>query len=83
MKLTKILNAHHSRLRTGQQKRYAGLKLENGENQLVFKGLETVRSDWTPLAKEFQTILYKMVFNGEDVSEYINEMVQKTKPTNG
>lgn len=63
----------------GSKKRYAGLKLENGENQLVFKGLETVRSDWTPLAKEFQTILYKMVFNGEDVSEYINEMVQKTK----
>lgn len=63
----------------GSKKRYAGLKLENGEHHLIFKGLETVRSDWTPLAKEFQTTLYEMVFNGDDVNDYIKDMVEKTK----
>ncbi len=40
----------------GARKRYAGL-LENGE--IEYKGLETVRSDWTDLAKEFQKELFK------------------------
>lgn len=29
---------------------------------MIFKGLETVRTDWTPLAQEFQQTLYKMIF---------------------
>ena len=63
----------------GSKKRYAGLKVQNDESILIFKGLETVRSDWTTLAKEFQTRLYEMVFNGEEVREYINEMVELTR----
>ena len=42
----------------GSKKRYAGLCGE----RLVFKGLETVRSDWTPLAQQFQQALYRRVF---------------------
>uniref|UniRef100_UPI0025FB0DBE DNA polymerase II n=1 Tax=uncultured Microbulbifer sp. TaxID=348147 RepID=UPI0025FB0DBE len=63
----------------GSKKRYAGLVVNGGEEKLVFKGLETVRSDWTALAKQFQTQLYGMVFHGENPSDYIREMVQKTR----
>ncbi|WP_193161662.1 DNA polymerase II [Microbulbifer hainanensis] len=63
----------------GSKKRYAGLVVKAGEEKLVFKGLETVRSDWTALAKQFQTQLYAMVFQGEDPSDYIRETVEKTR----
>ncbi|AOS97842.1 DNA polymerase II [Microbulbifer aggregans] len=63
----------------GSKKRYAGLVVNGDEEKLVFKGLETVRSDWTALAKQFQTQLYGMVFHGEDPSEYIRETVEKTR----
>ncbi|XOV80264.1 MAG: DNA polymerase II [Aestuariibacter sp.] len=64
----------------GSKKRYAGIKQDkNGTHeQLIFKGMETVRSDWTPLAKEFQTELYRRVFAGEDVAEFVLQQVQCT-----
>ncbi|GAA5523517.1 DNA polymerase II [Microbulbifer aestuariivivens] len=63
----------------GSKKRYAGLVVNGDDEKLVFKGLETVRSDWTALAREFQRQLYGMVFKGVDPSEYIRETVQKTR----
>ncbi len=63
----------------GSKKRYAGLVVNGGDEKLVFKGLETVRSDWTELAKQFQTKLYAMVFHGEEPSDYIRETVEKTR----
>lgn len=57
---------------TGSKKRYAGM-LASGE--LVFKGLESVRSDWSPLAREFQKELYRRVFVGEPFADYIRGMV--------
>jgi DNA polymerase-2 len=40
---------------TGSKKRYAGtVRNQRDEFDLVFKGLESVRSDWTPLAQRFQ-----------------------------
>jgi DNA polymerase-2 len=48
---------------TGSKKRYAGIIAS--DNQLVFKGLEAVRSDWTKLARRFQKELYRRVFYGE------------------
>ena len=63
----------------GSKKRYAGLKSVNDTTELVFKGLETVRSDWTELAKDFQKTLYQMVFDGEDVAAYIQDMIDKTR----
>ena len=60
---------------TGSKKRYAGLKLNNQGSELVFKGLETVRSDWTELAKDFQQVLYALVFEEKPVAEYIRDYV--------
>ncbi|MBO1519048.1 DNA polymerase II [Oceanisphaera pacifica] len=62
----------------GSKKRYAGLSLTKGEQQLVFKGLETVRSDWTPLAKQFQTQLYRLVFDDLDPSALIRDTLAQT-----
>lgn len=63
----------------GSKKRYAGIKTSSSGNELVFKGLETVRSDWTQLAKEFQTELYRRVFEKQDVEDYIRDIVHLTK----
>ena len=57
----------------GSKKRYAGL-LSNGE--VMFKGLETVRSDWSPLARSFQQVLYRRVFEGQAYAEYIKGLVK-------
>lgn len=63
----------------GSKKRYAGAILRDGKMDLVFKGLESVRSDWTPLAREFQRELYQRVFEQRDVQTYLRELVQKTQ----
>jgi len=56
----------------GSKKRYAGLISDgNGGTQIVFKGLEAVRTDWTLLAREFQRKLYTKVFNDEPVADLI------------
>lgn len=60
----------------GSKKRYAGLVRDAaGEERMVFKGLETVRSDWTELAKEFQQELYRRVFTGEPWRDYVRDFV--------
>jgi DNA polymerase II len=62
---------------TGSKKRYAGLiKNNRGESELVFKGLEAVRSDWTPLARQFQTELYRRIFLQEPYQDWLREQVQ-------
>jgi len=63
----------------GSKKRYAGMKLEETgsgfRETLQFKGLETVRSDWTDLAKEIQTELYHRVFHQQEFNQYLQETV--------
>ena len=57
---------------TGSKKRYAGLvRTRDGGQDLVFKGLESVRTDWTPLARAFQRELYRRVFTGEPFEAYV------------
>ena len=63
----------------GSKKRYAGLKTSKDGEELIFKGLETVRSDWTQLAKGFQLNLYQMVFAKQNVKEYLLQIVQDTR----
>jgi DNA polymerase-2 len=58
----------------GSKKRYAGLV---GSDKLVFKGLESVRSDWSPLARDFQRVLYEKIFHEQPVEAYIKKTVQK------
>jgi DNA polymerase-2 len=63
----------------GSKKRYAGLIKKGDEEKLVFKGLETVRTDWTELAKEFQTELYQCVFHDKDPTQYVQQIVDQTQ----
>ncbi len=57
---------------TGTKKRYAGLvRTRDGGYDVVFKGLESVRTDWTPLARRFQRELYRRVFLGEPFEDYV------------
>ena len=56
----------------GSKKRYAGLS----KDTMIFKGLETIRSDWTPLAQIFQKELYSRIFHRLPYREFIREYVQ-------
>jgi DNA polymerase-2 len=61
----------------GAMKRYAGITVKNGREKLEFVGMEYVRSDWTPLAKEFQFDLYWKVLHGEDVKPWLNNLIKR------
>ncbi len=62
----------------GSKKRYAGsIVNSHGVNTLIFKGLESVRSDWTPLAREFQQELFQLVFDSKPFEETIRNTVKK------
>jgi len=63
----------------GAKKRYAGLLIKDEKEKIEFVGMEFVRSDWTKLAKEFQIELYEKVFKGEEVEEWIREVIQDLK----
>jgi len=67
----------------GTKKRYVGQVVDDeGKSHLIFKGLETVRSDWTELAKSFQKSLYQLVFANADladISTYILSLVEEVK----
>jgi DNA polymerase-2 len=58
----------------GSKKRYAGLLRLPGGDQVEFKGLEAVRTDWTPLARRFQRELYRRIFVGEPYADYVREL---------
>lgn len=62
----------------GSKKRYAGLVVEDPAQEkyhMLFKGLESVRSDWSPLAREFQRILYERIFFDQAYEDYIKQTV--------
>jgi DNA polymerase II len=60
----------------GSKKRYAGLvQDQQGNRRIIYKGLETVRTDWTELAREFQQALYQLIFDGADAADYIRETI--------
>ncbi|MEJ6473544.1 DNA polymerase II [Pseudoalteromonas piscicida] len=50
----------------GSKKRYVGQVVVQGEPKLVFKGMETVRSDWTEIAKEYQQAVIRALFDAGD-----------------
>ena len=60
----------------GSKKRYAGVVLNKGKQELVFKGLENVRTDWTKAAREFQSELYRRIFFDQPYHDYIKSIVQ-------
>jgi len=63
----------------GSKKRYAGLVTRaNGEDEMVYKGLEVVRTDWSPLAQTFQRELYLRIFNSRPFEDYVRDYVRRT-----
>ena len=63
----------------GSKKRYAGVISKSGEPELVFKGLENVRTDWTLLARNFQMELYRRVFFEEPYVAYVREITEQLR----
>ncbi|AYY81869.1 DNA polymerase II [Proteus vulgaris] len=61
-------------METGSKKRYAGLS----NDKMIFKGLETVRTDWTPLAQKFQQELYTRIFHQQPYQQFIRDYVADT-----
>lgn len=59
---------------TGSKKRYAGMIQEGDAQRMVFKGLETVRTDWTPLAQQFQQELYLRIFRNQPYQDYVRRL---------
>ncbi|KAI3589349.1 DNA polymerase II [Cupriavidus sp. U2] len=63
----------------GSKKRYAGQVVRaDGRPEMVYKGLETVRTDWSPLARQFQQTLYEKIFNREPYQDYVRDTVRRT-----
>ncbi len=63
----------------GSKKHYCGSIVDKNGMQLLFKGMESVRSDWTELAKEFQHELYIRFFSGRPLDDFILETVKKVR----
>ncbi|MFK7730081.1 MAG: DNA polymerase II [Pseudomonadales bacterium] len=61
----------------GSKKRYAGM-IRNRQDtlELQIKGLEAARTDWTPLAREFQRELYWLIFNDKEYKSLVEKTAQ-------
>ncbi len=63
----------------GSKKRYAGLVTRaDGTQEMVYKGLEAVRTDWSPLAQQFQQELYQRIFHRQPYQDYVRDYVRRT-----
>ena len=61
----------------GSKKRYAGLSVDaDGQEEMVYRGLEMARSDWTPLARQFQEGLLSRIFHDEPYREFVADYAQ-------
>ncbi|BCE00685.1 DNA polymerase II [Marinicellulosiphila megalodicopiae] len=65
----------------GSKKRYAGLKHgEHTADDIIFKGLEAVRSDWTEVAQKMQRQLFFLVFTDQDkIQELLQTLIIQLK----
>ncbi len=63
----------------GSKKRYCGTIQTPLGLKLMFKGLESARSDWTEIAKEFQSELYMRIFLGQAYEAYIAQILAGIK----
>ncbi|MDP4916611.1 MAG: DNA polymerase II, partial [Haliea sp.] len=59
----------------GSKKRYAGLVGSGTAEHVVFKGLESVRTDWTRLARDCQQQLYRRIFLDQPWESYLKLLV--------
>ncbi len=63
----------------GAKKRYCGLLMKGDKETLHFTGMESVRSDWTPLAKAFQNELYGRIFRNEPYETWMKQFVERVQ----
>ncbi len=63
----------------GAKKRYAGLILKNGKEEMKFTGLEFIRTDWTELAKKYQHELLDRIFHDKEIINFTKKFVENTK----
>jgi DNA polymerase-2 len=62
----------------GSKKRYAGaVRRADGSIGVVVRGLEAVRTDWTPLARRVQLELLRRVFSDEPFEAWLVETVRE------
>jgi len=63
----------------GAKKRYIGILKPNDivEKNLIMTGVESVRSDWSLLSKDFQKKLCILILKGEPYKDFILETIQK------
>ena len=62
----------------GSKKRYAGaVRRSDGSIGVVVRGLEAVRTDWTPLARRVQLELLRRVFSDEPFEAWLVETVRE------
>nr|MBA4405515.1 DNA polymerase II [Nanoarchaeum sp.] len=64
---------------SGAKKRYAGIIIKDGKEELQFVGLEFIRSDWTNAAKKFQEELLDRVFHKKEVTVFVKKFVEDLK----
>src|SRR5690606_10466899 len=69
----KLFLPHARHSARGASKRYAGMLYPSGDVEFV--GMEVVRRDWTPLARDVQRELYRRLFTGEPVDAYLKDVV--------
>ncbi|WP_028603472.1 DNA polymerase II [Ottowia thiooxydans] len=63
----------------GSKKRYAGLSVDaNDREEMVYRGLEMARSDWTLLARQFQEGLLTRIFQGAPYREFVTDYARST-----
>ncbi len=66
----------------GAKKRYAGMLIKDGKEEIQFTGMETARSDWTDLAKKYQQEIFNRIFHNQEIAEYTKKFlidIQKGK----
>jgi DNA polymerase II len=63
----------------GARKRYAGLIEKEHGTEVVFTGMEAVRRDWTELARRVQREIYRLLFAGLPVEEYLRKVIQDVR----
>ncbi|MBP6875874.1 MAG: DNA polymerase II [Candidatus Eisenbacteria bacterium] len=72
----KLFLPSHRGSSEGSKKRYAGLVETPSGAELVIAGLESVRRDWTPLARNFQRELLRLVLEEQPVEEFVRGFVR-------
>jgi len=63
----------------GSKKRYAGLYIKDGKEELEIIGLEAIRGDWTDAAQDFQRELLMKIFHKEEFVPFLKAYVKKIK----